>query len=278
MILNNLTFCIIGSGNMGSALINGLIASGHSPERIIACDADRNKLDQLQKSLKIDVNTDNLSAVQQADIVILAVKPQIIKAVVEPLAAIIINRKPLVISIAAGITLDLLQQWLSNDTPIVRAMPNTAAQIQQSMTVLFGNQVVSGEQNTQVTQLFSTIGKARFLATEDEMNAATAIAGSGPAYFYLVMEAMIEAGQAIGLPKDIATKLTLQTALGATNMVKQTLAETPLSIQDLREQVTSPGGTTAAALKVLDQGKLRELFDQAIKAAEQRAQELAKSE
>lgn len=265
----NLTF--IGGGNMASALLGGLIAQGFDANTICVADPYQPSLDALAKTYGVKTTTDNNKAVSEADIVILAVKPQVLKDVCQGMAAATQKKNPLIISIAAGITLSSLQSWLGESLAIVRCMPNTPALVQTGASGLYANAQVSQNQKQQTEAILSAIGMSVWVDSEKQIDAVTAVSGSGPAYFFLVMEAMQAAGEALGLSAETAQQLTLQTALGAAKMA----IASDVDAAELRRRVTSPGGTTAAALQVFEDNNLRALFHKALSAADQRSQEMA---
>jgi len=187
-----LTF--IGAGNMANSIIGGLINKGYPARLITAADPNEQTLQQLQQRYGINTTSDNLAAVDGADAIVLAVKPQVMATVLAPLATPIAANKPLILSIAAGITVSNLSHWLTPELPIVRTMPNTPALVQTGATGLYANEWVSGEQQVTATTIFSAIGITQWFAAEEDMDRVVALSGSGPAYFFLVMEAMEEAG------------------------------------------------------------------------------------
>lgn len=263
---------IIGAGNMGASLITGLIANQFPANNIWVTDPDEQKLKVLQEKLGVHVTTDNQYAVQIANVVILAVKPQIIKTVTQEIAAAAQKKKPLFISVAAGIRIASLQQWLGEQIAIVRTMPNTPALIRAGATALYGNSFVTTAQHALAESIMRAVGLIVWLQKEDDMDAVTALSGSGPAYFFLVIEAMQAAGEKLGLAPEVVRLLTLQTACGATRMA----LESNEPAAELRQRVTSPGGTTAAALQVLENAGIRDTFNQALTAACLRSKELSK--
>ena len=208
---------------------------------------------------------------QHAQVAVLAVKPQTAKTVVQELAPSIQAKHPLVISIAAGIRESHLREWLSNDIAIVRTMPNTPALVGSGVTALFANAAVNNEQKNLAESIMRAVGMTLWVDDEALMDAVTALSGSGPAYFFLIMEAIEDAGHRLGLPHDTARLLTLQTAFGAAKMALESTEELGI----LRQRVTSPGGTTERAIKVLQDHHLPEIFDEALRAAHQRSVELA---
>lgn len=265
------TIAFIGAGNMASAIIGGLIHNGLAASHIRAADPYQPSLDKLAESYGIHTSQDNNQIISGADIVVLAVKPQQMHAVCANIQASLQQHQPLIISIAAGITCGMLEQWIASNAAIVRCMPNTPALVQTGATGLFANARVSDEQKQQADQLLQAIGIVNWVASETQLDAVTALSGSGPAYFFLVMEAMQAAGEALGLDAETAKSLTLQTALGAAKMA----TESDVDAAELRRRVTSPGGTTAAALAVFENAGLRQLFQQALTAADERSKTLA---
>ena len=257
---------------MAACLIGGLVADGCDPQRILASDPDSSKLANLAGHFRIRSAADNAAAVAEADILVLAVKPQAMEEAARSIADAVQQRRPLVISIAAGIRESALQTWLRGNVTLVRAMPNTPAMIQAGAIVLHANAQVSAKQKDQAESIMRAVGLAQWVDDEGLMDAVTALSGSGPAYFFLIMEAMEAAGVELGLPADTARLLTLQTALGAARMAMES-SDGPAA---LRQQVTSPGGTTERALQVLEGSDLRELFKQALTSARDRSVELSK--
>ena len=239
------TIAVIGAGNMGSSLIASLINSGHPSQQLWAADPSEEKLALLKKNFSVHVTSDNKHAISTADIVIFAIKPQLFSQVANALAATIKIRKPLVISIAAGVRIADIQHWIGSDIPIVRAMPNMPAIIGCGATALFANALVTKKEHNQAESILRAAGVVVWLEKENLMDVVTALSGSGPAYFFLVMEAMQQAAVDLGLPEETARLLTMQTALGAVRMG----LETGIGLADLRHQVTS-GGTTEKAIFV----------------------------
>ena len=262
----------IGAGNMASSIIGGLIAKGFSAENIIASDPYQPSLDNLATIAPVTTTQDNNSAIANADVVVLAVKPQVMKQVAESIAPAIQTKKPLIISIAAGIEMASLDKWLGGNLAIVRCMPNTPALVQSGATGLFASPTVSDAQRQQANDILGAVGIALWVDEESKLDAVTAISGSGPAYFFLVMEAMQATGEKLGLSTEQAKQLTLQTALGAAQMA----LASDVDAAELRRRVTSPAGTTEAAINSLQQAGLVELFDTALTAARDRSISLAK--
>ena len=269
MTSSKLTF--IGGGNMAGSLIGGLIADGYDSRRITVSDPDTDKLAQLAAHFDVHTETDNNKAVDQAQIVVLAVKPQALESVARGIADSVTHSRPLVISIAAGIQETVLSEWLGGEVALVRSMPNTPAMIQSSATGLHAGPGVSGAQRDMAESILRAVGLTRWVEDESQIDAVTAISGSGPAYFFLVMEAIESVACEMGLDEETARLLTLQTALGAARMAIES-SDSPAT---LRQKVTSPGGTTEKALKILEEGHLRELFAEALKGAQNRSRELS---
>ncbi len=265
------SIAFIGGGNMATSIIGGLLAQGEIKAHSI-CVSDPS-LDQrlaLEKKFAILTCADNQQAIAKADVVILAVKPQVLKAVLEPLRSSLEKSQPLLISIAAGISLPSLMQW-SGCHAIVRTMPNTPALVQKGATALFGSDKLSIEQRNLADSLLRAVGITLWVKSDAEIDAVTALSGSGPAYFFLLMEAMIAAGKELGLGEDSATTLTLQTAAGAAQMA----LDADVAVAELRRRVTSPGGTTERALQHFEHAEFRAIVSEALQAACTRAQELS---
>ena len=260
----------IGGGNMASCIIGGMLANGFEAAQIFVGNPGQEKRDSLQQRYGIATSVDNHSAVAGAEIVVLAVKPQVMGAVAEDLARSI-AADALIVSVAAGIQLADLQRWLGA-RPIVRAMPNTPSMVRSGAAGLFANEFVSDQQKQSIEAIFSAVGICCWVETEALIDAVIAVSGSGPAYFFLIMETMQRIGQELGLPEQTARELTIQTALGASQMA----STSKLDAAQLRQQVTSPGGTTAAAIAAFQALDIEESFRQAMQAAVDRAREMAK--
>ena len=267
------TISFIGAGNMASSIIGGLINQGFSGDHIYASDPTTAHLESLQSRYGIHTLSDNHQAILNADIVVLCVKPQILQAVCTEIADAIKQKQPLVISIAAGIEISHISQWLDSTPAIVRCMPNTPALIGQGATGLYANAQVTEAQKEQANRIFSAVGITEWVADESLLHGVTAISGSGPAYFFMIMEAMEAAAVKTGLSADTAHQLTVQTILGAAEMAKKS----ELEPAQLKKNVMSPGGTTERAIQAFETGGLNELFQTAIEAAFERSKEMAKS-
>ena len=261
----------IGAGNMATSLISGLIANGYPADHIIAAEPDADKLKQLQQAFNIHISTDNNQASVDSDVVVLAVKPQIMQSVCRDIASTVHNIKPLIISIAAGIRSTDINRWLGNDSALVRCMPNTPSLLQAGATGLYANAKVSPQQRNEAENILSSAGMTLWVNDEALLDAVTAVSGSGPAYFFLFIEAMQKAGESLGLDAHSARKLSLQTALGAARMATEG-DDDPTT---LRNKVTSKGGTTEAAIQYFQNHGFDSLVHNALTAARDRATELA---
>jgi len=266
------TLAFIGGGNMAGSLIGGLVADGYDPQSILASDPEHDKLAALSARFGIRSAKDNEAAAVAADVLILAVKPQAMKQVCLDLRDCVQLAQPLIMSIAAGVREGFLQDWLGGGLPLVRAMPNTPAMIQAGATVLHAGPGVSDLQRNLAETVMRAVGLTRWVEAEASMDAVTALSGSGPAYFFLVMEAMEQAGIDLGLEPDTARLLTMQTAVGAARMAME--SRDPPAM--LRDRVTSPGGTTERALEIFDKGGLTDLFHKALEGAMDRSIELSR--
>lgn len=257
---------------MASSIVGGLIASGHPASGISAADPFPASLEKLRAATSIAVHSDNADAVKNADVVILAVKPQVMAEASTSIAAAVSANSALVISIAAGITVATMESRLGAEAAIVRCMPNTPALVGEGASGLFANNNVSAEQRDHAEKILSSIGITCWVQQESDLDAITALSGSGPAYFFLFTEAMIDAGVELGLDRDIATKLALQTGLGAARMG----IESDVDLAELRKRVTSPAGTTEKAIESFEATQLRSTVTKAMRAAAVRAEEMAR--
>ncbi|MFT3741335.1 MAG: pyrroline-5-carboxylate reductase [Gammaproteobacteria bacterium] len=265
------TIALIGTGNMGGAIIQGLIAAGTSADHLWASGPEVDQLNALHQKYGLHITSDNQAAARAADIIILAIKPQIILSIAAELSGVMAEHQPLIISIAGGITEPVLRQALGHPSPaIVRAMPNTPAMIGEGATALFANPFCSELHKQQAQSIFAAVGTTVWLEQEDLLYAVTALSGSGPAYFFLLLEALEQAAAAMGLSPELAIPLIQQTALGSAKMA---LAK-PHAVAQLRQAVTSPQGGTERALNVLEAGGFRQLVQTAVEAARDRYIEL----
>lgn len=269
--MKNNKIAFVGGGNMARSLVGGLIADGYQARNIWVSDPNVTQRDALQQAFLIQTTAVNQEAVAHADVVIFAVKPQSLKIAAEDIASTLQKKKPLIISIVAGIREPTLSTWLGGHHAIVRAMPNTPAMVGSGATALYANSQVSQQQHNLAESIMRAVGLAVWIDDEAHMDIVTALSGSGPAYFFLVMESLEKAACDLGLPADTARLLTLQTAYGAAKIA----LESSESTATLRMHVTSPGGTTEQAIKVLQEKHAQELFSAALLAAYHRSQELA---
>ena len=275
----------IGSGNMAYSLVGGLTTTGMPGENIWISDPDTEKMTQMASKFGVNMSTNNADLVESVDIVILAVKPQQLAQVCTGIASEVSQSRPLIISIAAGVLSKDIEIWLNAENDIkehtknhadsslalVRCMPNTPALVQSGATALFANKQVSDEQKTLAESILRAAGLTLWLDNEPDMDAVTALSGSGPAYLFLVIEAMEKAGVQLGLDEKTAHLLAIQTAFGAAKMA----LESNDSPEILRKKVTSPGGTTEKAIGILQDGHLEDLFTKALAGAKARSIELA---
>jgi pyrroline-5-carboxylate reductase len=264
------TIAFIGGGNMATSLVAGLIADGYSPQSLVVSDPDRAKLEALTSRFGVATASSNLDALEGVSVAVLCVKPQIAGVVCTELASAAAG-VPLFISVMAGIREGSIQSWLGSARPLVRAMPNTPAMIQAGAIALHATAEVTASQQSQAETILRAGGLTRWVDREELMDAATALSGSGPAYFFLLMETLEQAGIGLGLDPESARLLTIQTALGAARMAMES-TDTP---HELRLRVTSPNGTTERALQVLESGGFTALVDRAVRAACDRSQELS---
>ncbi len=257
---------------MASCLISGLLASGHSAQQIWVSDINPDTLKSLATNLNVNTSTSNDAVINEVDVVVLAVKPQILSSVAKSAAALIQQKKSLVVSIAAGISQRSLSLWLGADTAIVRCMPNTPALVLTGATALHANARVTAEQCNLAENIMRSVGIALWVKDESEIDAVTAVSGSGPAYYFLLMEAMEKAALELGLSETTARLLVQQTALGAAKIA----LESSDSPEQLRKRVTSPGGTTQQAIATFEQGGFTELVSKALHAARERSIEMSR--
>ena len=270
--MNTQKIGFIGCGNMASSLISGLIASGHSPQDLWVSDINQDALKVLAQSLNVNTSTNNDDIINAVDGVVLAVKPQILSTVAKNATASIQQKQPLVVSIAAGISQQSLSQWLGNNIAIVRCMPNTPALVLTGATALHANEQVTAEQHDLAENIMRSVGIALWVNDESELNVVTAVSGSGPAYYFLLMDAMEKAAIEMGMNEVTARLLVQQTALGAAKIALES-SESP---EQLRKRVTSPGGTTQQALETFEEGGFTALVSKALHAARDRSIEMSK--
>ncbi len=271
MPLSKTRIAFIGGGNMSRSLIAGLIADGHEPAALSVGEPVPETRARLLEQFPIDVRANNAEAMQGTEVVVLAVKPQAAPAVCRELAQSLPRPAPLVVSVMAGITEASLAAWLGGEVPLVRSMPNTPMLVQSGAIGLHAGEAVSDAQRNLAEEILRAGGLTRWVDQETELDIVTALSGSGPAYFFLLMEALEGAAVAQGFDAEGARLLSIQTALGAARMAM----ESDESPAQLRERVTSPGGTTEAALSVLQSGGFEALVAGAVTAARSRSKELS---
>jgi pyrroline-5-carboxylate reductase len=270
-VLDNKKISFIGGGNMAQALISGLVGCGIKPNLITVADPSSDAREQLSaKGLNtVDPMADPKSAVIDADIVVLAVKPQMMKVVVSAFADVLDTQ--LVISVAAGLSTDLLSNMLGGYSNIVRAMPNTPSMIQMGATGLYGTDNISAEQKELATAVMEASGLVMWVENEEQMHAVTAVSGSAPAYMFYFLESMIDGAVALGLNKEQASALAMQTMIGAAKMAM----ESDDAPAELRRKVTSPNGTTQAAVESMQANEIGRQISEAMKACSDRSQALS---
>lgn len=272
MIPTDTTIAFLGAGNMARSIAGGLIAEGFPAGRLAMADPNAAQLEAIRAQWPgVRTTQDNHEAAAQAEVVILAVKPQVIRGVVEGVKNALRPGGSLVISIAAGIRHGNLARWLGDNATIVRCMPNTPALVRSGATALFAPPGTPEEQRDLAESIMRSVGLTVWIEDEGLMDAVTALSGSGPAYFFLVMEAMETAGEELGLTREAARLLTIETAFGAAKLALESRDDVGV----LRERVTSRGGTTERALAVLEDGGLRSVFSDALAAAAERSRQLA---
>ena len=270
-VLDNKKISFIGGGNMAQALISGLVGCGIKPSLITVADPSSDIREQLAaKGLNtVDPMVDAKAAVVDADIVVLAVKPQMMKVVVGAFAEALDNQ--LVISVAAGLSTDLLSSMLGGYSNIVRAMPNTPSMIQMGATGLYGTDNISAEQKELATAVMEASGLVMWVDDEEHMHAVTAVSGSAPAYMFYFIESMVDGAVALGLDKEQASALAMQTMLGAAKMAMNS-EDAPA---ELRRKVTSPNGTTQAAVESMQANEIGRQISEAMQACYDRSQALS---
>ncbi len=261
----------IGGGNMAASLIGGLVSDGFAAANITVAEPTEARRTELVDQFGVNTTADNSELAASVDVVVLAVKPQVLREVCTGIAESLKDCAPLLLSIAAGIRGSDIDRWLGGDCAIVRSMPNTPSLVKSGATALFANQRVSNSQRELAEGIMRAVGLTLWVDDETQLDAVTALSGSGPAYFFLLIEMMQQSGVKLGLPEESARLLALQTAFGAAKMA----LESPDDPAELRRRVTSPGGTTERAIGILEQGGIRELLDKALSGARDRAAELA---
>ncbi|MDM8543414.1 pyrroline-5-carboxylate reductase [Desulfococcaceae bacterium HSG9] len=269
-MLNSKKIGFIGTGNMGEALIGGIISSGSSsPENIICSDVGKKRLAFMQKTYGIRTTTDNSEVAASSDIVIYAVKPQIIAAVLRETADKL-DMSKLIISIAAGVPMEAIEVALGKELRLIRVMPNVAALVKEGATAIASGKHALKEDIELAMSIFNSVGKSIFLKENYLMDAVTGLSGSGPAYIFLIIDALADAGVKVGLSRKQSIVLATQTVLGSAKMLQETGAHPG----QLKDMVTSPGGTAIAGLHNLEKGGLRTTLINAVEAATNRSKEL----
>jgi pyrroline-5-carboxylate reductase len=271
--MNNAGIAFIGGGNMAASLIAGLIADAHAPRGLWVAEPDAVRREGLRERFGVQVVADNRDAIAHAETLVLCVKPQLAPGVCREIGDLAAGLGLLVISIMAGVPESGIQRWLGAPLPVVRAMPNTPAMVQTGAIALHASPQVTEEGRNRAETILRAAGLVRWVEEETQIDAVTALSGSGPAYFFLLMEAMEEAGVELGLDAETARLLTIQTALGAARMAVESESEPAR----LRAQVTSPGGTTERALAVFEEAGLRSVVARALSAARDRAVEISRA-
>ncbi len=272
-MLNDKKIGMIGTGNMGSALIDGLIRSGATTaDNILCSDASERQLEQIKEKYQVETTTDNVEVVKKSDIVIYAIKPQIMAGVLKETASHL-NMDKLIISIAAGVPLAAIESMLNRDLRLIRAMPNVAVAVREGATAIAAGDHANEEDVKLAMEIFDSVGKSIFLKENYLMDAITGLSGSGPAYIFLIVDALADAGVKMGLSRKDALLLSSQTILGAAKLLQETGAHPG----QLKDSVTSPGGTAIAGLHTLEKGGLRTTLINAVEAATNRSKELGEA-
>jgi pyrroline-5-carboxylate reductase len=270
-MLEQVRFAFIGGGNMAEALIKGLLSGlGVTPQHIMATDVVPERCTYMQTTYGITASADNKHAVQESTVVILAVKPQIMPAILEEIAPVV-NSEKLVISIAAGITLQTLQRALGDSRRVVRVMPNTPALVLAGAAGISPGKAATAQDVALVERIFNAVGRA-MVVSDDMMDVVTGLSGSGPAFIFALIEGLSDGGVLMGLARQTATLLAAQTVLGAAKMV----LETGKHPGELKDMVTSPAGTTIAGMQALESGGLRGLMMEAVRRATERSEALGR--
>jgi len=269
--MSHLELTILGAGNMGRALVGGLLRRGMRPEQIAVGDSHEPARAALSRDLGIAATADNAAAISRADLIVLAVKPHQAQALLTTLAAQLQQRRPIVLSIAAGVRIQALQSWCGAGVPVIRAMPNRPAFVGAGITGLFAPAGIDASRRAIAAQIMQSVGEIVWVETEDALDVVTGLSGSGPAYFFLLAEAMSKAGVELGLSEETARRLSIATLHGAGLLAQGSDGD----LARLRAEVTSKGGTTEAALRTLQAADFNELISRAVASATLRSRELA---
>ena len=267
------TIGFIGGGNMASSLIGGLINGGVvTPDNIFVFEPGAEKAQALKAQFGINIASSNEQLVETSSVVVIAVKPQVLKTVLSPLSSAFKAASPLIVSIAAGIPANSIEQWLDGQFSIVRVMPNTPALVGQGASGLYANAHVSTEQRDAASTLMNAVGDSAWVEKEQDIDSITALSGSGPAYFMLFIKSLIDAATKAGLDADTAKKLAVKTAIGSAELINSSDSD----LTTLIDNVTSPGGTTEQALLSFNNAGLSSTVEDAFNAAKIRSEQLAK--
>lgn len=266
------TIGFLGGGHMSNAIISGLVSSNATRPQIMVSNRGKAKLDALCKRFKVQPASNNAALISHCDVVILSVKPQQIQTVIEPLKPLFQTHKPLVISVAAGIQCQSLQHWLGEGIALIRAMPNVPSVIREGATGLYADKNASHEQKTIAAAIFNTIGITTWHTQEEDIDRVTAVSGSGPAYFMLMIKSLADAATQAGMDYNNALQLAIQTARGTAGM----LANSEKTIDQMIAEMLLPGGTTEQAVASLQKAEFSATIKRAFNAANNRAAELAK--
>ena len=269
--MNDISIGFIGAGNMAQAIIGGLLKTGSEAKKIVIYEPNEALASQLSESLGVISAANSAELCAHCDVIVLAIKPQVMENALEGLRDVTLKDKAFVISVAAGVSIDTMQHWMGAQHPLVRVMPNTPALVGAGISGLFASPQVSDAQKQSAESIMRAVGSVIWVDSEALIDAVTAVSGSGPAYFFYYIEALEKAALENGLDAEQARLLSLETAFGAAKLAM----ESDVSAAVLRERVTSPGGTTAAALEVLNERKAAMVLGEAVNAAAQRARELA---
>lgn len=269
----HLNIAFIGCGNLSTSLVRGLLASSYPKEKIWVTNRSIEKNQSLRDTLGVNAGEDNHEAAKHADVIVLGVKPQQMQSLAKDIASIVKEKKPLIISVAIGISTEMLSNWLGGDLAIVRSMPNTPALVSVGASGLYANARVVESQKEFAESLHRAVGLAIWVNQESLIDVVAALSGSGPAYFFYMIEAMQKAAVKLGLAEKEASVLALQTALGASKLAN----ESEDDVETLRRKVTSPKGTTEQAIKVFDERQFPGIIEEGMRATILRAQELTKS-
>jgi pyrroline-5-carboxylate reductase len=269
--MSHFELTILGAGNMGRALIGGLLRHGMRPEQIAVGESQEAARTALSQEFGVAATADNATAISRANLVVLAVKPYHAGSVLTPLASQLQQRRPVVLSVVAGVRIETLQSWCGAGVPVIRTMPNRPALVGAGASGLFASPEVDAAHRAMAAQIMQSVGEIFWVATEDALDVVTALSGSGPAYFFLLAEAMAKAGVDLGLPQDTARRLSIATLHGAGLLAQVGDGD----LARMRAEVTSKGGTTEAAVRILQAAGFNELVGRALEAAASRSRELA---